>query len=102
MIEGTPPYMKYAPQKACQMILKKGAPKIKRTISPDLDNFLKKCLQRKVEKRLSAAELLQHPFILNNALDHSQLQPLMQAVLDEMYDEEEDDEEGRVPEGIAC
>ena len=55
-----------------------------------------------MEKRLSAAELLQHPFILNNALDHSQLQPLMQAVLDEMYDEEEDDEEGRVPEGIAC
>lgn len=92
MIEGSPPYMTYAPQKACHMILKKGAPKIKRAISPELENFLKKCLQRKVEKRLSAAELLQHPFILKNALEHSQLQPLMQAVLDDMYEDDEEEE----------
>lgn len=93
MIEGTPPYMKYSPQKACQLILKKGAPRVKRQISADLEHFLKKCLQRKVEKRLSAAELLQHPFITSNALHHAELEPLMKAVLDEMYDEDDEDQD---------
>ena len=85
MIEGRPPYMKYAPHKASQMIVKKGAPKVKRTISKDLENFLKKCLHKKADKRSSTDELLQHPFIVNNALSHSQLEPLMTAVLDDLY-----------------
>ena len=85
MIEGKPPYMKYSAQKACQMIIKKGAPKIQKTISKDLENFLKKCLHKKVEKRSTASELLSHPFIVKNALGYSQLEPLMSAVLDVIY-----------------
>lgn len=85
MVEGRPPYMKYPPHKACQLILKKGAPKVSRPVSADLDSFLKRCLQRKVEKRWSAADLLQHAFIVNNGLHYSQLEPLMRSVLEEVY-----------------
>ncbi|XP_067936395.1 serine/threonine-protein kinase PAK 3-like [Watersipora subatra] len=92
MVEGDPPYMNHNPQKACQLIVKKGAPKIHRSVSKELDSFLKQCLHKKPDKRSSAAELLQHPFILNNALPSKQLQPLMEAVLTAMYDSESSDE----------
>lgn len=92
MIDGKPPYMKYSAHKACEMISKKAPPKPKNTISKDLQNFLKQCLQRKAEKRPSASKLLGHAFIVDNALHHRQLEPLMTAVLDEIYDSEEKDD----------
>lgn len=85
MIEGSAPYMEHSAAKAFQLIVKKGAPKIKRTISKDLKDFVKKCVNMKAEKRPSAVELLRHPFIVNCALEHQQLEPLMTALLDDMY-----------------
>lgn len=82
--------MKHPPHKACQLIAKHGAPKIKRNISKRLDDFVKQCLHKKVDKRPSALELLQHPLILSDALDHTQLEPLMTAVLSEIYTTESD------------
>lgn len=91
MIDGKPPYMKYSPTKACQKILKQTKPpKIKPKISDDLAGFIKLCLERKVSKRASAATLLKHPFITGNSLHYSKLEPLMESVLSEIYDDETD------------
>lgn len=99
MVEGTPPYMKYPPEKACKKILKKTKPKIKQQISPDLKDFIKNCLHRKIEKRWSADQLLKHPFIVKNSLSYTKLEPLMSAVLKEIYLPDSDEESECEEEG---
>jgi serine/threonine protein kinase len=61
MAEGEPPYMEYPPLRALFLITTKGIPPLKEPNkwSPDFLDFYSKCLEKDVEKRPDANELLQ-------------------------------------------
>jgi len=65
MAEGEPPYMEFPPLRALFLISTKGAPPLKDTKkwSAEFLNFLDQCLEKDVNKRASANELLQHSFL---------------------------------------
>jgi len=65
MVEGEPPYMEFPPLRALFLITTKGIPPLKEPHkwSADLNDFFTKCLEKDVEKRPGADELLKHPFI---------------------------------------
>jgi len=65
MAEGEPPYIKYSQAKALFLISTQGAPPLKKpkNWSNDFKHFVALCLNKEPTKRLSAIELLQHPFI---------------------------------------
>jgi len=65
MIEGEPPYLNETPVRALFLIATNGKPQLKDTsrMSKELLNFLDRCLEVDVEKRASATELLDHPFL---------------------------------------
>jgi serine/threonine protein kinase len=60
MAEGEPPYMEFPPLRALFLITTKGIPPLKATDkwSPEFRDFYDKCLEKDVEKRPDAAELL--------------------------------------------
>jgi len=65
MIEGAPPYLEEEPLKALYLIATHGKPNL---ADPDKSSdlakdFLDKALQADPEKRLTASELLKHPFL---------------------------------------
>eukprot|EP01114_Cavostelium_apophysatum_P018584 TRINITY_DN577_c1_g1_i1.p1 TRINITY_DN577_c1_g1~~TRINITY_DN577_c1_g1_i1.p1 ORF type:complete len:484 (+),score=175.47 TRINITY_DN577_c1_g1_i1:129-1580(+) len=65
MVEGEPPYMEFPPLRALFLITTKGIPPLKepQKWSADLNDFFNRCLEKDVEKRPSADELLKHPFV---------------------------------------
>jgi len=78
MIEGEPPYLEYPPLRALFLITTKGIPPIQKPdeFSPDLIDFYDKCLEKDVEKRPGADDLLEHPF-LKYACEHSHFAPVI-------------------------
>jgi protein-serine/threonine kinase len=80
MAEGEPPYMEYPPLRALFLITTKGIPPLKNVDkwSTEFRDFYDKCLEKDVEKRPEAAELLAHPF-LQRACPPSELGPTVSA-----------------------
>jgi serine/threonine protein kinase len=64
MAEGDPPYMDHPPLRALFLITTKGIPPLKDPKwSPELRDFLNRCLVKDPTQRATAVELLQHPFL---------------------------------------
>lgn len=64
MLEGAPPYLNEAPLKAIYLIASRGKPSIDYDkLSPQLADFLDKCLTIEPEVRATATQLLEHPFL---------------------------------------
>ncbi|OQR77897.1 serine/threonine-protein kinase PAK 1-like [Tropilaelaps mercedesae] len=80
MIEGQPPYLNETPLKALFLITSNGKPEIKDkdNLSPNLRDFLDRCLEVDVSKRATAEELLDHPF-LKCSCPLAQIVPLIKA-----------------------
>lgn len=80
MIDGQPPYLNQTPLRALYLIAANGRPEIKdaERLSESLKDFMDRCLQVDVDKRSSARELLNHPF-LADCSELKTLTPLIKA-----------------------
>nr|XP_033814616.1 serine/threonine-protein kinase PAK 2 isoform X2 [Geotrypetes seraphini] len=85
MVEGEPPYLNENPLRALYLIATNGTPELQNPekLSPLFREFLNHSLEMDVEKRGSARELLQHPF-LKLAKPLSSLTPLILAAKEAM------------------
>uniref|UniRef100_A0A4X1TVB7 non-specific serine/threonine protein kinase n=1 Tax=Sus scrofa TaxID=9823 RepID=A0A4X1TVB7_PIG len=85
MVEGEPPYLNENPLRALYLIATNGTPELQNPekLTPIFRDFLNRCLEMDVEKRGSARELLQHPF-LKLAKPLSSLTPLIMAAKEAM------------------
>ncbi|XP_053565784.1 serine/threonine-protein kinase PAK 2 [Bombina bombina] len=85
MVEGEPPYLNENPLRALYLIATNGTPELQspEKLSPIFRDFLNRSLEMDVEKRGSARELLQHPF-LKLAKPLSSLTPLILAAKEAM------------------
>eukprot|EP01094_Clydonella_sp_ATCC50884_P030526 TRINITY_DN99_c1_g1_i3.p1 TRINITY_DN99_c1_g1~~TRINITY_DN99_c1_g1_i3.p1 ORF type:complete len:420 (-),score=141.45 TRINITY_DN99_c1_g1_i3:178-1437(-) len=65
MAEGEPPYMEFPPLRALFLITTKGIPELNnpQQWTDEFKDFTYKCLQKEVEDRPDACELLDHPFL---------------------------------------
>jgi len=80
MAEGEPPYMDLPPIVALRMIVVDGIPPLSDTKwSAELRDFVASCLWISVEKRASAHELLQHPFLKKAAPKSSMRKVILKA-----------------------
>jgi p21-activated kinase 1 len=80
MLEGEPPYKKELPLRALYLITHNGRPELKNKekLSDNLIDFFNCCLEVEVEKRATATELLNHPY-LQACSELSTLTPLIKA-----------------------
>ncbi|XP_068034269.1 serine/threonine-protein kinase PAK 3-like isoform X2 [Anomalospiza imberbis] len=80
MVEGAPPYLMKTSRTVQQLISTRGSPKLQnpRQQSAWLRDFLHCCLETDEDRRWSAQELLQHPFV-TSAEPTSSLTPLIVA-----------------------
>ncbi|XP_062369906.1 serine/threonine-protein kinase PAK 3-like [Cinclus cinclus] len=87
MVEGAPPYLMETSRTARQLISTGGTPKLQkpRQQSAWLRDFLHCCLETDEDRRWSAQELLQHPFV-TSAKPTSSLTPLIMAAQQFMAD----------------
>jgi len=83
MVEGEPPYMEFPPLRALFLITTKGIPPLKEPHrwSADLNDFFAKCLEKEVDKRPTADQLLKHPF-MNRACSPHEMGPLVKTAKD--------------------
>lgn len=82
MVEGKPPYFDDDPEAALLKIKENGQPDIRswRKMSPDLRNFVDRCLQPDPLQRDTVDKLLDHPFLLKADVDKSKKwMPLIKA-----------------------
>ncbi len=65
MAEGEPPYMEFPPLRALFLITTKGIPDLKdqNKWSPEMKDFLSKCLTKEPDVRPDAKLMLAHPFL---------------------------------------
>jgi len=63
MIEGRPPLYDMNPMRAVFSIPSRPPPTLTDPASPMLEDFVSKCVQKDPSMRLTAAELLEHPFL---------------------------------------
>jgi len=65
MLEGQPPYMQFPPLRALFLITTKGIPPLKQpeNWSPELRDFLSRSIEKDVDLRPDASQLVQHPFL---------------------------------------
>ncbi|XP_058680366.1 serine/threonine-protein kinase PAK 3-like [Ammospiza nelsoni] len=87
MVEGAPPYWNETSRTVQELISSGGRPKLQkpRQQSAWLRDFLHCCLERDEDRRWSAQELLQHPFV-TSAKPTSDLTPLIMATQQFMAD----------------
>ncbi|XP_066195661.1 serine/threonine-protein kinase PAK 3-like [Sylvia atricapilla] len=87
MVEGEPPYLTKTSRTARQLISTGGTPRLQkpRQQSAWLRDFLHCCLETDEDRRWSAQELLQHPFV-TSAKPTSSLTPLIMAAQQFMAD----------------
>lgn len=79
MLEGEPPYLNETPLRALYLIANNGKPDMNREkLSPELNDFLDKCLEVDVDLRSSATELLKMS-LLEKCRPLSTLRPLIVA-----------------------
>lgn len=80
MVEGEPPYLNENPLRALYLIATNGTPELQNPekLSRIFKDFLNKTLEMDVDKRGTATELLQHPFLRKSA-PLSSLTPLILA-----------------------
>jgi len=79
MLEGEPPYMEFPPLRALFLITTKGIPPLQDQgkWSPQLLDFYSKCLEKEVDKRPGAQELLEHPY-LQSACSAADFAPIIE------------------------
>ncbi|NXY40045.1 PAK3 kinase, partial [Pomatorhinus ruficollis] len=87
MVEGEPPHLMKSPRTVRRLICTGGRPALQnpRQQSAWLRDFLHCCLERDEDRRWSAQELLQHPFV-TSAKPTSCLTPLIMAAQQFMAD----------------
>lgn len=90
LAEGEPPFVEAPPMKALFLIVSQGIPEIsnKEERSPEFLDFLDLCLDTDPERRPTATELLQHPF-LQMACDIMYIPPLLK-LAKELAESEDD------------
>eukprot|EP01125_Pyxidicula_operculata_P016769 TRINITY_DN57_c0_g1_i1.p1 TRINITY_DN57_c0_g1~~TRINITY_DN57_c0_g1_i1.p1 ORF type:complete len:920 (-),score=290.32 TRINITY_DN57_c0_g1_i1:464-3223(-) len=97
MTEGEPPYMDFPPLRALFLISTKGIPPLKEEEkwSDELVEFLGMCLTIEPEKRLSADQLLAHPFCTSACGVDGILELIKQAeqIREERGSDEDDDDD---------